>query len=229
MKRFIPALAMAASIAASMVVSTAWSAPAQAAPAAMAANPPAADTTVGPLHGVAIVFSCVLQVEESEKAAVQVIARAESLGGWFTRRAKTTLELRIPSAQADSFINGLASLGIPMDRTLSTQSVEGELNELASRLKARRGMLQDFYAMLKESSDSTLFTIQNEIVSLQTEIEQTTGQIRKLQDRMDFAEVTVHFRFQERGAPLTTGKSRFGWLNRLDLPTMMEGFDYVRH
>jgi hypothetical protein len=196
---------------------------------AKAANPSAVDTTARPLHGVAIVFSCVLQVEESEKAAVQVIARAESLGGWFTRRAKTTLELRIPSPLSDSFINGLVSLGIPMDRTLSTQSVEGELNELASRLKARRGMLQDYYAMLKESSDSTLFTIQNEIVSLQTEIEQTTGQIQKLQDRMDFAVVTVHFRFQERGAPLTTGKSRFGWLNRLDLPTMMEGFEYVHH
>jgi hypothetical protein len=107
--------------------------------------------------------------------------------------------------------------------------VEGELNELASRLKARRGMLQDFYAMLKQSSDSTIFTIQNEIVGLQTEIEQTTGQIQKLEERMDFAVVTVHFRFQERGAPLTTGKSRFGWLNRLDHPTMMERFDYVHH
>jgi uncharacterized protein DUF4349 len=198
-------------------------------PAGTPARIPAADTSAGPMHGVAIVFSCVLQVEESDKAAAQVIARAESLGGWFTRRAKTTLELRIPSAQADSFIGRLSSLGVPMDRTLSTQSVEAELNELVSRLKARRGMLQDFYAMLKESSDSTLFTIQSEIVSLQTEIEQTTGQIKKLEDRMDFAEVTVHFRFQERGAPLTTGKSRFGWLNRLDLPTLMEGFDYVRH
>jgi hypothetical protein len=229
MKRLIAALAIAASMA-----STAWSVPAQAAPAAQAATgtvakAPATDSSAGPLHGVAIVFSSVLQVEESEKASAQVIALAESLGGWFNRRAKTALELRIPSALADSFISRLSSLGVPMDRNLSTQSVEGELNELASRLRARRGMLQDFYAMLKESSDSTIFTIQNEIVSLQTEIEQTTGQIRKLEDRMAFAEMTVHFRFQERGAPLTTGKSRFGWLNRLDLPTMMERFDHVQH
>jgi hypothetical protein len=90
-------------------------------------------------------------------------------------------------------------------------------------------MLQDFYAMLKESSDSTIFTIQNEIVHLQTEIEQTTGQIQKLEDRMAFAEITIHFRFQERGAPLTTGRSRFMWLNRLNLPTLMERFDYVQH
>ena len=46
---------------------------------------------------------------------------------------------------------------------------------------------------------------------------------------MAFAEVTVHFKFQERGAPLTIGKSRFPWLNRLDLPAMMGRFDYVHH
>lgn len=226
MKRLIAAIAFAVALAFAAGTTAETAAGKTVGTAAGKAN---ADTAAGPMHGVAIVFSCVLQVEESDKAAAQVIARAESLGGWFTRRAKTTLELRIPSAQADSFIGRLSSLGIPMDRTLSTQSVEAELNELVSRLKARRGMLQDFYAMLKESSDSTLFTIQSEIVGLQTEIEQTTGQIQKLEDRMAFAEVTVHFRFQERGAPLTTGKSRFGWLNRLDLPTLMEGFDYVRH
>lgn len=193
------------------------------------ASAPAVDSTDGRLQGVSIVFSCVLQVEESDKAAAQVIARAESLGGWFTRRAKTTLELRVPSAQADSFISRLATLGVPVDRNLSTQSLEGERDELASRLRARRAMLQDYYAMLKESGDSTIFTIQSEIVTLQSEIEQSVGQIQKLEDRMAFAAMTVHFRFQERGAPLTTGQSRFRWLNRLDLPTLMGRFDYVHH
>lgn len=178
---------------------------------------------------VSTTFSCVLQVEESEKAAKQIIARAESLGGWFTRRAKVSLELRVPSAHADTFINLLGEIGVPMDRNLNTQSLEGERDELTSRLKARRAMLQDYYAMLKESSDSTIFTIQTQIVELQSEIEQTMGQIQKLEDRMAFAELTVHFRFQERGAPLMTGQSRFKWLNRLDLPTLMGRFDYEHH
>jgi hypothetical protein len=189
----------------------------------------ATDTGAGVLEGLAITFSCVLQVEENEKAALQVIARAESLGGWFTRRAKTTLELRVPAANADSLIDHLSGIGVPMDRSLSTQSLEGERNELTMRLKARRAILQDYYAMLGESSDSTIFTIQGEIVKLQGEIEQTAGEILKLEDRMAFAVITVHFRFQERGAPLTTGHSRFKWLNRLDLPALMGRFDYVHH
>jgi CRISPR/Cas system Type II protein with McrA/HNH and RuvC-like nuclease domain len=139
------------------------------------------------------------------------------------------LALRVPSARADTFINRLADFGIPLDRNLTTQSLEAERDELASRFKARRAMLQDYYAMLKESSDSTIFTIQSEIVNLQSEIEQTAGEIQKLDDRMAFAEISVFFRFQERGAPLTTGQSRFRWLNRLDLPTLMGRFDYVRH
>jgi hypothetical protein len=177
--------------------------------------------------GIAVAFTCVLQVEESELAARALIAKADSLGGWFMRRSKSDLELRIPSARADSFIAGLAGLGVVLDRNLSTESLEGERAELTSRLKARRSMLQDYYAVLKESSDSTLFTIQNEIVNLQTEIEQTATQITKLEDRMAFARVTVAFRFFERAAPLTTGQSRFRWLNRLNLPTLMRSFPYA--
>jgi hypothetical protein len=177
--------------------------------------------------GVAIVFSCVLQVEESELAAKTLIARAESLGGWFTRRAKAEVKLRIPAARADTFIAGLAAIGVPLDRNLSTESLEGRRGELSSRLKARRAMLQDYYAMLKASSDSTVFTIQSEIVDLQTEIEQTAGEIGKLEERMAFADVTIRFRFFERGAPLTTGQSRFLWLNRLELPTLMKRYEYV--
>lgn len=177
--------------------------------------------------GVAIVFSCVLQVEESELAAKTLIAKAESAGGWFTRRAKSEVHLLIPAVHADSFIAGLAAIGVPMDRNLSTESLEGRRGELLSRLKARRAMLQDYYAMLKESGDSTVFTIQSEIVNLQTEIEQTSGEIGKLEQRMALADMTIRFRFFERGAPLTTGQSRFRWLNRLDLPTLMDRYDYA--
>ena len=188
-----------------------------------------ADSTGGPPVGLAITFSAVLQVEEQEKAAAMAIARAESLGGWFSRRAKTTVELRIPSARADSFIRGLGDLGILIDRNLSTHNLVGERDELASRLRARKATLKDYYAMLKVSGDSTVFTIQNEIVGLQAEIEGTTGQINKLEDRMAFARLAVHFRFQERGAPIATGKSRFKWLNRLDLPNLMRRFEYGSH
>src|SRR4051794_20902383 len=88
-----------------------------------AAEPPAAprQAPAAPQQGVAIVFSCVLQVEESEKAAAQVIDRAESIGGWFTHRAKETVELRVPAVLADSFIGGLSSMGVHMDRNLFTQ------------------------------------------------------------------------------------------------------------
>ena len=119
-----------------------------------------------------------------------------------------------------------APLSAVVDRSLATENLEGERVELLSRLKARKAMLQDYYAMLKESSDSTVFTIQSEIVALQTEIEQTAASIHKLEDSMANAKVTVNFRFQERLAPITTGASRFRWLNRLDIPSLRERFDY---
>lgn len=194
---------------------------------------PGADTAdAAPrLPGTAITFSAVLQVEEVEKVANLLVARAESLGGWFSRRSKTALELRLPTSLADTFISRLPGTGVLLDRSLTTENLEGERVELQSRLKARKAMLQDYYAMLKESGDSTVFTIQSEIVALQTEIEQTAASILKLEDSMAHAKVALNFRFQERMAPITSGVSRFRWLNRLDIPSLRERFDYetLRH
>lgn len=187
---------------------------------------PVKDSASGRPPGMAVTFSAVLQVEEPDKAADALVEKAEALGGWFLRRSKGSLELRIPSALADNFIQGLDSLGILLDRNLHTENLEGEKEDLQSRLKARRAVLSDYYAMLKESGDSTIFTIQNEIINLQSEIDQTTGRIQKIEDRMALAQLTVSFTFQQRGAPLTTGQSRFPWLNRLELPALMERFDY---
>lgn len=176
--------------------------------------------------GTAITFSAVLQVEEAEKVADQLVLRTESLGGWFSRRTKSTLELRLPTSLADTFISGLTGTGVLLDRNLTTENLEGERAELQSRLKARKAMLQDYYAMLKESGDSTVFTIQSEIVTLQTEIEQTAASILKLEDSMAYAKVTLNFRFQERMAPITTGASRFRWLNYLNILSLRDRFDY---
>jgi hypothetical protein len=194
--------------------------------ATLASAAPAKDSVSGRPPGMAVTFSAVLQVEEPDKAADALVDKAEGLGGWFLRRTKGLVELRIPSALADSFIQGLDSLGILLDRGLHTENLEGEREELESRLKARKAVLSDYYAMLKESSDSTIFTIQNEIINLQGEIDRTTGRIQKIEDRMAMAQITVSFTFQQRGAPLTTGQSRFPWLNRLELPALMERFDY---
>ena len=225
------ALAIAIALSMPMAVSGAPNPPmpdfdAAADTAAAADSSGGADTAAARQPGASITFSAVLQVEEAGKVADELVLRTESLGGWFSRRTKSSLELRLPTSLADSFISGLEGLGVLLDRNLTTRNLDGERSELQSRLKARKAMLQDYYAMLKESGDSTVFTIQSEIVSLQTEIEQTAASILKLEDSMAYATLTLNFRFQERMAPITTGASRFRWLNRLDIPSMRERFDY---
>jgi hypothetical protein len=187
---------------------------------------PAAASVLAP--GLAMTFSCVLQVEEMDTTLGLLIAKSDSLGGWFTSRSKSSLVLKIPVALADSMVDFISTTGIALDRNLNTIQLEPERNELVSRLKARRATLEDYFTMLKESSDSTVFTIQSEIVRLQVEIDQTAGQIKKLEDQMAYAHLTVHFRFQERTAPIATGKSRFKWLNRLELPVFLGGFKHVQ-
>lgn len=224
LKPALPAFAIALAIAAAQAAPEAAPVPA---PAVSASGPTDSATARPP--GMALDFSAVLQVEEADKVSSRIIAHAESLGGWFSQRGKTQVRLRIPATAADGFIRRLGGYGTLLDRNLSTQSLEGERDELLSRLKARRATLTDYYAMLKQSSDSTVFTIQREIVNLQTEIENTQGRILKLEDRMAYAQVALDFRFRERDAPLVTGVSRFPWLNRLGLPSLMERFRHGPH
>jgi hypothetical protein len=170
----------------------------------------------------------VVQVEEPARAAENLIRRTESMGGYFSNRTQESLELRLPMAKADTWIDSLSSIGLVVERNLQTESLEGVWLELISRLKAKRSSLNDYYAILKVSGDSTIFLIQNSITQLQREMEETSQTILKLQDRMQFAHLTVHFRFPNRTAPLATGESRFLWLNRLDLHTLLEHFKYAR-
>jgi hypothetical protein len=186
-----------------------------------------ADTASRPA-GLAVAYTAVIQVDEPGKAAQTLVARAESMGGYFSQRTQDYLSLRLPSRKVDAFIDSLPALGLIVEKTLETQSLEARRTELEARLKAKRATLDDYYAMLKVSGDSTIFTLQNIIATLQMDIEQTMQQILKLGDEEAFARIGVSFRFQDRKAPLANGRSRFPWLNTLGLQNMMGRFDYVR-
>ncbi len=186
------------------------------------------DSTLGRPGGLELTFTAVLQVEEPARASEKLIQRTESMGGYFSNRTQESVEFRLPIAKADAWIDSLATVGLVMDRNLQTESLEGTWLELISRLKAKRASLNDYYAMLKVSGDSTIFLIQNSITQLQQEMEETSHTILKLQDRMQYAHLAVSFRFPDRTAPLATGQSRFLWLNRLDLHTLLDHFHYAK-
>jgi Domain of unknown function (DUF4349) len=189
---------------------------------------PKADSAAARPGGLELTFSAVMQVEEPAKASDRMVARTEAMGGFFFRRSQEGLELRLPMVKADAWIDSLAGDGLVVDRNLQTRSLDGEWVEQTSRLKAKQASLNDYYAMLKVSGDSTIFIIQNAITQLQGEIEQTTQEIQKLEDRMRFARISVSFRFPDRTAPLASGVSRFDWLNGLDLRNLLERFDYAQ-
>jgi hypothetical protein len=185
------------------------------------------DSTLGRPGGLELNFSAVMQVEEPTKVANLLIARTESMGGFFSNRNQDFIEFRLPMKMADAWIDSLAFAGLVIDRNLQTESLENQWVEQSSRLKAKQASLNDYYAMLKVSGDSTVFIIQNAISQLQTEIEQTQREVFKLENRMNFARLSVSFRFPDRTPPLASGKSDFEWLNRLNLQDLLQRFKYA--
>lgn len=236
----IATLLLSTALAAASATAPAATKPASPSPQAAAAAPATAPAATSPQAarastaadtarpaGLAVTFSAVLEVDEPGKAADQLVARAEAMGGWFAQRTQEYLSLRLPARHVDALLDSLPALGLVVEKSMETESLEGQQADLEARLKAKRATLDDYYAMLKVSGDSTIFTLQNAIASLQMDIEQTMQQKLKLEDRMAFARVTVSFRFQDRRAPLANGRSRFPWLNELGLQNLMGRFDYV--
>jgi hypothetical protein len=193
----------------------------------LSAAPAAPAPDSGRPPGLATTFYAVIKVDEPEKAARVLIGRTQALGGWFARRTQEQLDLRLPERKVDAFLDSLPALGLVVEKSLETQSLEAQRAELEARLKAKRATLDDYYAMLKVSGDTTVFTLQSAIASLQMDIEQTMQQVIKLEDLQKFARITVSFRFQDRRPPLSGGASRFLWLNRLGIQNLMQRFEYV--
>jgi len=183
------------------------------------------DSTVA---GLAFAYRAVLKVDDAEAALKSLVASAESIGGYFANQSREQLDLRIPSAQAADFWKSLSGHGLMAEQYLESENLTTYVAELEGRISAKRKTLEQYYALLQNASDTTLFQIEAYISSLQQEIDAATGEKNMAEDRTAFARVNISFAFHDRTAPLPTGNTRFPWLNAMGLQTLLERFGYGR-
>jgi hypothetical protein len=176
--------------------------------------------------GLAFTYSATLKVDDAEAALGVFIAAAESAGGYFMRKSKDYLELRVPSDKAPAIWKSLPERGLVVDQTLSSENLGTQLVNLNARIAAKRKVLDQYFALLQTAGDSTFFQIENALSNLQREIDAALGQKRVAEDRVDFARLHIAFSFHDRTAPLPTGNTRFPWLNALSLQNLLDRFGH---
>ena len=166
----------------------------------------------------------VIKVGDKEAAARLLIASAKKVGGWLLRQEPAQITLRIPEGAVDSFLAFADSQGIVADRSFARDDYTTEYIALLAKMQAKGSLLRQYLAVLDSSGSQGIYPVARSIADLQQSLEEAKGRIRGLQERMQFAEIIVYFTFHERRAPLSSGWSDFGWINLIDLPSLLEDF-----
>jgi hypothetical protein len=125
----------------------------------------------------------------SEKRGYISSSRTSATGGRITGGE---LVIRVPASRFDDLMKSLKGLGKIQGMEVSSEEVSQEYVDLKSRLRnwrAQEAVMLDLMRRAKTISDSV--TIQNNLQEIQMEIEQISGRLQYLDDRVGYSEINL--------------------------------------
>ncbi len=168
--------------------------------------------------------SATVRSGDPESLARSLIAWTEAHGGWFNSLDEYSLSLRLPNDQLSLLLDTLGAFGEVRDKNTSIEDRALEMSELLTQIKTRRQLLDQYFSMVKSSSQERLQAVEREVVDLTADIERLEGRRRFLESQLSYSSVTLFFQLRERELPPPDGKSPFPWLDRLNLLDLKEAF-----
>ena len=178
-----------------------------------------------PEKGIHVISaSRVLKTADRKAAADTIIGTVEQAGGWLLNDHDKWISLRIPAGSLDTLLETIDSLGIVTDRRFTRADLTDQCLRLIAGLEAKEALLEQYLTLLDSSDAQGIYPVSREIADLQDSIEQLKGQLNGIFERMEYAEITIHFTFHDRRPPLTSGHSDFEWLNTVNLPSLLGEF-----
>ena len=205
----------------SMEAEMAYDVSATAAPAAPAANAaagwaeetaeaPAEDRGSADLYGghkIIATYTLELNTDEFDTQYEYLLSIAEDMGGyvqngevWGTKPEtygdsgrSAELTFRIPSGQAEQFLNLAGNAGEVQRRSVSTQDVTLDYYDRETRLEVLRIQLERLESILVETDNlADIIALEQAIADVTLEIEQMTTQLRHYDDLIDYATVYIY-------------------------------------
>ncbi len=174
---------------------------------------------------VTVGASVTIQVSDRDKTAAAAIARAETMGGYFSVLNSGAVTIKVPANRSRELIDFIKSTWKPVDEAYRADDVGASLDELRAGLKSKQELFAQFEKLLAAADASGILEVEAAGARLIGEIETLKGRLRAVQHRIEFATVTVNFRLLTRERPRDTLASPFPWLNTLGLDPLLRGFE----
>jgi hypothetical protein len=160
-----------------------------------------------------------------DELADAVLAQAQAEGGYLKERAGLRLELRVPHAAVPALVAWLEAHGKVVERNVEASDLTAERAGLAAQIATRETMLHDYLGGLSTApSREDLATIQVASLDLIEQVEKAKGRLRVLDHAAQFAAVEVSLRLRERRSVRASRGNDIGWLNGVDLGSLLSDF-----
>lgn len=138
------------------------------------------------------------EVEKAEKQLVRdlsvfggYVASSES-AGYGSSSPSATLNLRVPSAGLDGFIEQLSGYGIVLQKQLSSEDVTDQLIDIDARMKTLTAQEEKYRGMLAKTAKlADVYELENRLGEIRTEIERIAATRKSLKDRAALSELKV--------------------------------------
>ncbi len=110
-------------------------------------------------------------------------------------KSETVISIKVPVDQFETMLNQLPGGDVKLlERKITTEDVTGEVVDTKSRLEAKKQMRLKYLEFLKQSKNmEEVLQVQNEINSIQEEIESAAGRIEFLSHQSAYS--TIHLTF----------------------------------
>ena len=142
-----------------------------------------------------------LLLEDLEETERQIATWVESFGGYITNSSINNNNLnvtaRIPAKFFNQAMEGMAEFGKTERRSIYTEDVTEQFYDLSTRLETRKILRERLENYLKNASNvKDMISIEKELNNVQSEIEAMEGQFKRLNNRIDFATITIYGHLQ---------------------------------
>lgn len=175
---------------------------------------------------IAVIDRLTIKVGDKEKAADELAASAQAVGGYFTARDDASISLRVPQPRQAEMLAKAASLGLVIHRSHSAEDLTSFLEERRTILASRREVLERYFGVLHTARTHAVTAVEQEMTTLIAQIEELQGGLIFAEHRLAYAQLDVAFEFRDRQAPANDGSSSFPWLNTMNLADLIGDFQY---
>lgn len=148
-----------------------------------------------------------------------------SHGGQLIQSGNQQMRLQIPLVQSDSLSLWLKTQGFYLQQNKTRQNLSPQLNEIESQIGFKEKAIQDFLTLLAQSNASSFSQVEEQLLSLNTELNELQLQKLRLLKQSKYADYSLQLspRPKIQETPLQES-SPFPWVRNLGFASLWNAF-----